>query len=165
MDLREEVPLTKIAVLARIAEAEKYYQTLEKLDFRRSNLETDKVKMRKDNTAESFVRKFFNKFNTEFKTYYSKSGKLYTDLDTRRSIGDLYRTAQSYLGDNKITLLDIIKYTYQKVLKKEICSNYCYRINKRVYKERGPNKNGLFYDPNYIDELGLKEAHYKLLID
>lgn len=165
MNLRTDTALTKEAVLAKIKQAEIYYQTLEKLDFRKSSSLADKVKMRKDNTAESFVRKFFDKFNTEFKTYYSKSGQLYTDLDTRRSIGDLYRTAQSYLGNNKITLLDIIIYTYKRVLNKEICSNYCYRINKRVYKERGPNKNGLYYDSNYVDELGLTQAHYQLLID
>lgn len=161
MDLRDKVALTKEAVLEKIQKAENYYKTLEKLEFRK--LPSDKVKMRKDNTAESFVRKFFDKFNTEFATYYSVSGNLYCNIDTRRSIGDVYRTAQCYLG-KKITLKDIMIETYKRVLDQKICENYCYQINKRVYKERGPNKNGQYYDPSQLDEFGLTKAHYDLLI-
>lgn len=160
---RTEVPLTLDAILRRISEAEKHYQELEKLEFRKPG-EAIKVKLKKDNNNETFVRKFFDKFNFEYKTYYSVSENIYCDIDTRRSIGDIYRAAYSYLG-NKITLKEVIIHTYNRVLRNEICSNYCYRINKRVYKERGENKNGQYYDPSYYDELGFTKQHYQLLID
>lgn len=162
MDLRTEVDLTMDAILEKIAKAEAYYISLEKLDFRKMDAAQSKVKLKKDNTTETFVRKFFDKFNVEYRTHYTESNNIYCINETRRSIGDVFRCAYSYLG-SKIKLKDVILETYKRNLDKSICANYCYQINKRVYKERGENKNGQYYDPNYSDELGFKLAHYKIL--
>ena len=162
MDLRTEVPLTIEAILDKITKAEDYYKSLEKLDFRKADPAQTKVKLKKDNNVESFVRKFFDKFNKEYRTHYTLSNNIYCILETRRSIGDIFRCAYCYLG-SKIKLKDIIIETYKRNLSKNICANYCYQINKRVYKERGEKKNGEYYDPTKSDELGFTLAHYKLL--
>lgn len=161
MNLRGEVALTREAVVAKLLVAQEYYQSLEKLYFAIGD-KSPKIKLKKDNTAESFVRKFFSKFSLEYRTYYEGSNNLYEAVDTRRSIGDIYRLAFCYLG-NKITLEDIIIHTYSRIINDELTGNYCYRINKRVYKDR-PAKNGSFFDHSYADELGLTQAHYNLLI-
>lgn len=161
MNLRGEVALTREAVLAKLATAEEYYKSLEPLIFKKANT-GEEVKLRKDNTSESFVRKFFTKFSVEYNTYYKQSNNIYSNIDERRSIGDVFRIAYCYLG-NKITLKDIVIHTYNRIENNELTGNYCRMINKRVYKDR-PNKNGTFFDSTYPDELGLTQAHYKLLI-
>lgn len=161
MNLRGEVALTIEAIDLKILTAEEYYQSLEPLVFNRDT-NGDLIKLKKDNDAESFVRKFFNKFYLEYRTTYQESGNTYAYIDARRSIGDVYRIAYCYLG-SKITLRDIIIHTYNMVLNKQLTGNYCRQINKRVYKNR-PDKNGTYFDSSYPDELGLTKAHYDLLI-
>jgi len=167
MNLRAPVELNITAILSRIKEAEDYYKTLPRVEFRRS-ANSPKIKLKSDNTTESFVRKFFSKFNWEYKTYFSDTvvkavnTELYCDINTRRSIEDIYRTSYCYLGD-KLTLKDLIIEVYNTVMAKSAGSNYCRQINKRVYKDREA-KNGCYYDETQYDELGLQRAHYQLLI-
>lgn len=161
MHSRSAVDLRIADILARITEAENYYKGLEALHFRRADGSV--VAVKKTNTAESFCRKFIAKFNEEFRTFYTNSKNLYTTVNTRRSIGDIFRCAYSILGD-KITLKDIIVEMIKLVDNEEAGSNYCFQINKRVYKFRG-NKNGNFFDPGQHDELGFTEAHYRMLLD
>lgn len=162
MNLRGEVPLTLEAILAKVAIAEEYYKSLEVLRFKKT-VNNELVKLKKNNDSKTFTRKFFEKFNKEYNTFYKETDNIYCNIDTRRSIGDVFRAAYNYLGD-KITLADIMVETYNKVEEKTIASNYCYQINKRVYKERGQT-NGSYYDPTKSDELGFIKAHYQLLAD
>lgn len=159
MNLRTQTDLTIEAVLAKLKIAEDYYKTLEVLNFKRIN--NTIVTVKKTNNAESFTRKFFDKFAKEFKTYYKVSNNQYSDLDERRSLGDVFRLAYSYLG-NKIELKDIAFECFKLVEEKKIASNYCNNIKKRVYKERG-DYNGRYFNVNDIDELGLTKDHYTLL--
>lgn len=161
MHSRSEVALNINAILDRVKEAEEFYKNLEPLNFRRSDGSI--VPVRKDNTVKSFVEKFFVKFNEEFRTFYKKSMNLYTGIDTRRSVGDVYRAAYSYLG-SKITLADIMVETQLLISNNRIASNTCQQINKRVYKERG-RTNGTYYNPENYDEFGFTKRHYDLLIN
>ena len=159
MNLREDVELTIEAILDKLQKSEDYYKSLELLIFKRND--GSKVIVKKTNTAKSFVTKFFEKFNNEFYTHYKNSDNSYSTIETRRSIGDVFRSAYSYLG-SKITLVDVLVETYQLWENKEIGSNYCKQITKRVYIDRGDN-NGCYYDSTLPDELGLTKAHYLLL--
>lgn len=168
MDLRRPVALDLDSILTRIAEAEEYYKSLPRVEFRRSP-NSPKIKLKSDNTTESFIRKFFSKFNIEYKTYFAdtvvknvNSGE-YCGLDTRRSIEDIYRISYCYLG-TKLTLKDLVIEVYKSVQNKTAGSNWCTQILKRVYKDRG-DRNGNFFDSGKSDELGLTQAHYKLLVD
>lgn len=161
MDLKEKVALDKQAILDKIELAAEYYKSLPKLAFERS-LDSEKIKLKRTHTEKTFVDKFFNKFNLEYKTILKDSGDIDTTIGTRRSIGDVFRIAYSYLG-NKISLLEIIKEAQILIINKGIASNYCYQIKKRVYKERGVT-NGAYYNPSEYDELGLTKAHYDLLL-
>lgn len=160
MNLRHSVALRLQDVLTRIKEAEDYYKSLQPLMFLRK-ADKEEIKLKKSNNAETFVKKFFEKFNSEYVTVFKESKRVDTDVNTRRSIGDIFRIAYSYLGD-KITLEDIIIEVTKAVENKQCASNYCYQINKTVYKERG-NTNGTYYNPEISNELGLTRAHYHLL--
>lgn len=158
MNLKTNTELTIEAVLAKLLIAQEYYESLEILVFKKDDLI---IKLRKDNTSKSFTRKFFDKFSKEFKTYYKGSGNIYSNIDERRSLGDVFRIAYSYLG-NKIQLKDIASECFELVKLEKIASNTCNQINKRVYKERGLT-NGTYYNKTEIDELGLTYSHYELL--
>jgi len=160
MHSRSEVPLTIDAINNRVKEAEDYYKNLEPLIFRREGGMI--VPLKKDNTAKSFVKKFIVKFNEEFRTFYKKSNNLYTTTGTRRSAGDVFRCAYSYLGD-KITLTDILIELTKAVDNEFAGSNTCQQINKRVYKDRGKT-NGSYFNTGVLDEFGFTRAHYNLLI-
>lgn len=157
---RESVSLTKAAVLARIQEHEDYYKSLPKLSFvkHRTN---EPVNLKRTHTAKTFTAKFFEKFNEEYLTMDKSQGIQDTKNSARRSAGDVFRCAYSYLGD-KITLLDIIIECHKLIDDKQVGSNHCYQIDKRVYKERGQN-NGQYYNPREYDEFGFTQAHYNLL--
>lgn len=160
MQLRDAVPLTLADILAKIRFAEEHYQGLEKLVLKKPDGEL--VKLKRDNTSSDFVRKFFDKFSIEYNTYIANSDNLFCVRDVRRSIGDVYRLSYSYYGD-KMTMVALICHTYTRVLESRLTENYCYNINKRVYKNR-PNKNGNYFDPRQPDELGMMKEHYDILL-
>lgn len=162
MDLRDAVKPSLADILARISLAETSYREMPKLALK-SSLDEPIKKLKKDNTAESFVRKFFDKFNKEFLTVDYQDNSEFCETDTRRSIEDVYRLAYAYFGQ-KFSLVDIICETYKRVLQGDLTANYCYRINRRVYKNR-PAKNGSYFDPRYTDELGFMKEHYDILIN
>lgn len=149
-------------VLKRLETAEKHWDKLVPLQLRRP-ADGSVVTMKKSNTAESFTRKFFEKFYKEFNTTYG-SGLIATPVNRRRSVEDIYRIASCYLG-KKIRLKDILNAIWElNFEKKTIGSNFCYQIEKRVYMDRsGRNSNGVYYDATKADELGLMKCHYELL--
>lgn len=159
MELREPVELNIEAIRAKIKLAEDHYKSLEPLVLYSNKI----IKLKKDNTHESFVRKFFDKFSLEYITLVKSNNNLYCEQDCRRSIEDVFRLADSHFKD-VIGLEDILYHTYKRVKEGNLTGNYCYQINKRVYKNR-PAKNGSFYDPNKEDELGFKQAHYELIFE
>jgi len=160
MDLRSEVELNIESILIKIEKAENYYKSLEPLEFIKY-VTDEQVKLKKNNTIESYCRKFFDKFNSEYVTVIKKSTNTQTGINCRRSAGDVFRTGYSYLGD-KITLAGVLTQIYELLETNKIGSNYCFDINKRVYIDRGMN-NGCYYDKNQPDELGLTQNHYLLL--
>lgn len=160
-DIRAEHIILKLPnILAEIEKREIDYKAMVPLSFIKETT-GEPVKLKKNNNAESFVRKFFEKFNKEYETIIKSSKETYCGINTRRSIEDVFRLAYSYLGE-KITLKDIIIATYNKILAGELTANNCYQINKRVYKDR-PQQNGNFYNSGNTDELGFTRDHYTLL--
>lgn len=160
MDLKQPVPLKLQDVLNRIEQAEKYYKSLTPLLFIRLK-DSEVIRLKRTHTAETFVKKFLEKFNKEYITVFKESKKTDTHVNCRRSVEDIYRIAYSYFGD-RITLKDIIIELTKAVDDKLCATNWCTQILKTVYKERG-NTNGSYYNAEKYNELGLTKAHYDLL--
>jgi len=114
----------------------------------------------KEKDIHIFIENFLKCYNKVYNTINTKTRKLQTMANRRRSAGDIFRLCKYYFPN--CTFVEVLKSLSLTTLKVGYCSSICSTIHKRVYRSYTPiiwsrpeeNERGIIYNPNMKDEFG-----------
>ena len=113
-------------------------------------------------SKEYFITRGIFEYNDEYHTY-SVKGNRQSDMDTWRSVGDMYRITKYYYPDT--TLLEYLKIFYKDFFGKSFKTlndqsnlpyrgQFCPDVNKKVFKKNWSGGGRWLYDILKKDEFG-----------
>lgn len=116
-------------------------------------LEDFKVPIKRT-SLKTFINNFINEYNMTHNTLFVKDNTIQTRQSKHRSSGDIYKICKFYFPNKSFKLETIMRILYELIQEKQIITQYCYGVGKRVF---------LYYNPyfrNYqikkeLDEYGL----------
>lgn len=133
---------------------EEIEETILQKNTRAIRLEKTKKKTVKEMGLESFLVKFFTEWNNEKNTIYADDKSIQTDMEKRRSLGDIYMICKYYFPD--MTLKELFHLLYNKLfdlVNEGFRTSHCNTIHKRVWYH-DPVKQKRIWNLFIEDEFG-----------
>lgn len=94
----------------------------------------------------------FLKYNKEYDTVYCSNGRVQTEKNKRRSVGDIYRITSFYFP--RVTLTTIYETLLENISENKALSSICVSTKMRVYRATSNNEK-CYFNGEKIDEFGV----------
>lgn len=124
----------------------------------------EKIIKNREEPLEDFLIKFFTIWNKNRNTIYIDDRTIQTDVDKRRSLGDIFLISRYYYPDCALKeVLNLLYRVLPNSIETGFRTSYCSTINRRVWYFDS-NYDSLIGNRDYTDEFGYMVAHYTELL-
>lgn len=120
----------------------------------------ERLLKRRTETLQEFLERFFEQWNKDRDTIFVDDESVQTEMDKRRSLGDIYMISKYYYPN--CTLNEVLNLLYNVLpesMPEGFRTSYCFTINKRVWYFDDEEETGQF-DKTQSDEFGKQYNFY-----